>query len=204
MKVTALQPNPAIYTCRTYLVRGDWNTLDDVNALIDPGADGHVIDEIRTISTGVGKRPVERVVLTHGHFDHASGVTAVQKAFAPEVLAQHPAPGWLPLREGQDLLLGDRYFRVHQLPVHSADSILLYCAAEGVLFSGDTPLRVQGSDGSYPPEFARFIEYLLGSGVKAVYPGHGPPVFREEAAAMLRETLRRLNESPKAQGGQHV
>ena len=74
MKVTLLKKNPNIYTCNAYLVRGNWNAISDVNTLIDIGTDSYIYEELQTISTGVGKRRVEQVILTHEHFDHASGL----------------------------------------------------------------------------------------------------------------------------------
>ena len=77
MRVIPLRHNPKGYTANAYLVLGDWNALQDVNTLVDVGTDGYVLDEIATASTGVGKRPVERVILTHSHFDHRGGLAKV-------------------------------------------------------------------------------------------------------------------------------
>ena len=74
MKVISLKRHPKAYSCNAYLVLGSWNRLEDMNTLVDVGIDGFVIDEIERISTGCGKKPVEQVVLTHGHFDHAGGL----------------------------------------------------------------------------------------------------------------------------------
>lgn len=76
MKVFQLAQNPEKYSCRSYLILGTWSTLDDVNTVIDPGIDGSIIDQIEKIYTGVGKKPVDLVVLTHNHFDHA-GVSQI-------------------------------------------------------------------------------------------------------------------------------
>ena len=35
MRVTLFKKNPKVYSCNVYLVRGDWNAIDDVNTLID-------------------------------------------------------------------------------------------------------------------------------------------------------------------------
>ena len=79
MRVVELLRAPSLYTCRSYLLLGDWNVLGDVNTLIDPGTDGSVIDQIETLSTGCGKVPVEQIILTHNHFDHAAGIEIFKK-----------------------------------------------------------------------------------------------------------------------------
>jgi len=46
MRVIELERSPGVYTCRSYLLLGEWNQLGDVNTLIDPGTDGFVLDQI--------------------------------------------------------------------------------------------------------------------------------------------------------------
>lgn len=79
MKVMQLTKNRDIYTCNSYLLLGDWTRRDDVNTLIDPGTDGSVIEQIERPSTGCGKKGVVQVILTHEHFDHASGAAEIKK-----------------------------------------------------------------------------------------------------------------------------
>lgn len=81
MRVIELSQATAIYTCRSYLLLGDWNQLGDINKLIDPGTDGSVINQIETLSTGCGKVPVGQVILTHNHFDHAGGVDIFKQRY---------------------------------------------------------------------------------------------------------------------------
>ena len=87
MKVIPLKRNPNIYSCRAYLVLGEWNRLEDVNTLVDVGSDGFVLEEIEATRTGCGKKGVEQVVLTHGHFDHAKGLPEVRNKYQPTVRA---------------------------------------------------------------------------------------------------------------------
>ncbi len=67
-----LSAKSKIYTSNVYLLTGDWNCIQDVNTLVDVGRDPSVIDEIYQASTGVGKTKVEKVILTHNHYDHTS------------------------------------------------------------------------------------------------------------------------------------
>ena len=144
MRVIRLPHNLNIYTCNSYLLLGDWNVLGDVNTLIDPGTDGSVINEIETLSTGCGKVPVEQIILTHNHFDHAAGVEVFKRRYGARVYA------WCEgkdvdglLHDDQIIKVGDDQLQVIHTPGHSSDSICLYNRTQRILFSGDTQLRVR-------------------------------------------------------------
>jgi glyoxylase-like metal-dependent hydrolase (beta-lactamase superfamily II) len=189
MNVVPLTVPSAVYNCRPYLVLGTWNRIEDVNAIIDPGADAAVVAQVEQASTGVGKRPVEVVVLTHNHFDHAAAAGAIKDRFGAKVLAWAPGHGVdETLRDGQLLRLGDGLFEVIHLPVHSDDSICLYCAQEGILFSGDTALRILNPEGTYSLAFVHFLERLVGLPLRHIYGGHDPP-WENNIAEILRTTL---------------
>ncbi len=177
MKVIPLKRNPKTYSCRAYLVLGSWNRLEDVNTLVDVGIDGFVIDEIEGISTGCGKKPIEQVVLTHCHFDHASGLTAIINKYHPKVCAFTKIDGVDDLLgDGNMLRMGDRYFDVLHAPVHSHDSICLHCSQDGVLFTGDTPLRALAPNRVFISEQAPALERIARLRVEMIYSGHDEPL----------------------------
>jgi glyoxylase-like metal-dependent hydrolase (beta-lactamase superfamily II) len=129
MKVIPLT-NPRTYSCYAYLVLGDWKRLEDINTLVDVGTDGFIIEEIERINTGVGKTAVEQVILTHNHFDHAGGLPAIRAKYNPRVFSFNNTNGngdIERLQDGQILRLGDRQAEVIYIPMHSHDSICLYC-----------------------------------------------------------------------------
>ena len=198
MRVMPLGKNERIYTCSAYLVRGDWNRLEDINALVDVGSDAFVLDEVRRMSTGFGKVPVDAVVLTHNHFDHAEGAIAVKAATGARVYAMSPGPGVDEvLKDGQRLRLGDQLFEVIHTPGHSDDSVCLYCEAERVLFSGDTPVRVLVPGGSYSDGFVVALEKLARRQIRVIYPGHGDPIT-SHASELLAMTLTNVRASSLA------
>ena len=195
MRVLSLKKNDRIYTSSVYLVLGDWNHLDDVNTLVDIGTDGYILQELEGLAAGVGKRKVERVVVTHHHFDHVGGMSRIIERYQPEVWAFHP---WQPyirtLHDGQHLRLGDRDFYVIHTPGHSTDSVCLYDPADQVLFSGDTPLNIMTPGGSYSVEFVRSLEKLARLPIKTIFPGHDQPITHG-AQEMIRTTLRHVYDS---------
>ena len=195
MRIFPLKSSASIYTCNAYLVLGDWNRLEDINCLVDVGSDGSVADEIRGMSTGFGKRPVERVICTHSHFDHVGGLRRIQEEFQPEVFAFTAFPGVTStLRPGQLIRCGDEYFEVIHVTGHSNDSVCLYCPSGGILFSGDTPLMVKTPGGTYSQQFEKQLEDLASRHIETIYPGHGE-VINHRAREMIQETLRNVRKS---------
>ena len=93
MKVIPLRSPGPVYSGWAYLLLGEWNRLEDVNALVDTGTDGGIVDLVRTLNTGIGKRQVDLVLLTHSHFDHAGGVGRVTATYGCPVAAMTPTDG---------------------------------------------------------------------------------------------------------------
>jgi len=177
MKIINLTRESNIYTSNVYFLLGDWKAIDDVNALIDVGRDHSIIEKIKQLDTGVGKKRVEKVVLTHGHYDHASLLPSINHQFNPNACAFHAFDGVSHvLRDGQALKLADRWFEVIHTPGHTSDSICLYCEEEAVLFSGDTNLIITTTDGSYQDTYISALEKIARSNITAIYPGHGKPI----------------------------
>lgn len=190
MKILNLSRQGASYTANAYLVLGTWNTLSDVNTLVDVGRDPALIDRLMEVNTGVGKRRVDQVVLTHSHYDHASLLPVIQEMFSPKVYAYSPSvPGAEKLRGGEHLRLGDEEFEVLHVPAHSQDSICLLSRRGRVLFSGDTPLRFHTDPQGYDVSISAALEKISRARVKTIYPGHGEPIS-DQAAALVDEALR--------------
>ena len=195
MRVIELSRPAGVYTCRSYLILGEWNLLGDVNTLIDPGINGSVIDEIETLSTGCGKMPVAQVILTHNHFDHAAGVDALKERYGCRVYGWHEGKNVDEvLRDGQLLAAGDGELQVLHTPGHSSDSVCLYNRAQRLLFSGDTQLRVRSPGGIFSPEYVETLRRLSTLRINTIYSGHDDPIHHH-AEELIRETLRNVRNS---------
>jgi glyoxylase-like metal-dependent hydrolase (beta-lactamase superfamily II) len=195
VKVSCLGGNDNNYSCKAYLILGNWNSLDDANTLVDVGVDDWIIKEIEGISTGVGKRPVEQIILTHSHHDHAGGLTALKSKYGCRALAFSEFNGVDELLgDGQRVRMGDRDFEVIQAPEHSSDSICLYCEEEGVIFTGDNPVKIMTAGGSYSRAYVQVLERLVRRRVITIYPGHDEPVT-EKAGELLEMTLQNVKNS---------
>ena len=184
-----MKKNDRIYSCHSYLILGDWNRVEDINTLIDPGIDDFVMKEIDSLSTGFGKVAVEQVILTHNHFDHNGGVAALKARYGARCLAFVAGPGIDELvRDGQVIKAGDGFLEVIHTPGHSSDSICLYAPGAHAVFSGDTQLRIRGPVDDYPPGFLEGLEKLSGRKVECIYSGHDDPIT-SEVQQTLSETV---------------
>lgn len=179
MKIFNLTQKSTIYTSNVYLVTGTWNRLTDTNALVDAGRDISALDMIFRLPTGVGKKQVEKVFLTHGHYDHAGMLQNVKKVFSPMVYAYSRSLEGVDrfLHDGEEIKLGDRYFEVIYTPGHSSDSVCFFCRQEKVLFAGDAPVIIRTPYGSYDESFFRAMEKLCRLDIRVIYFGHGIPMI---------------------------
>jgi glyoxylase-like metal-dependent hydrolase (beta-lactamase superfamily II) len=195
MRILKLASSGNIYTSNVYLVLGSFSQLADINTLVDVGQDPAILASIEQAPTGIGKWPVEQVVLTHDHSDHSALMPQVCEAFHPKVFAFSPNAYGVDcvLRDGDAIRMGDQDFEVIHMPGHSSDSICLYNPAEGVLFVGDSPVLSASATGTYEAGFLAALEKLCALDVRRIYFGHGSPV--------TERCNERLRESSMAAGG---
>ncbi len=174
MRVSLLKSDPTVYSCFSYIVRGDWNAIPDVNTLVDVGTDGSIISEIEKISTGVGKRRVDQIILTHEHFDHVGGLKKIKELYNnPVTYAFNKFNGVdETLHNGMHLKIGDEIAEIIHTPGHSQDSICIYFPKSQVLFSGDTVLFIKSGGGTYADEYVEMLERFHRMDIKAIYAGH--------------------------------
>ena len=195
MRVFRLNKSPNEYSCNVYYVLGDWNTIPDKNTLIDVGPSDFIISELESFNSGVGKRKVDQVIITHDHFDHSSALKYIIPLYNPKIFA-HPSNSLRtePFEDGMEVLIGDSWGQLLYTPGHSHDSISVYVPSCGVLFSGDTMLAIYSEGGTYTSDFLNTIEKLCQLDLKIIYPGHGEPIT-ENINAMLKNTLRIVRNS---------
>ena len=164
-------------------------------ALIDPGAEADTI----LAELALGSWRLEKIILTHAHFDHFGAVIAIEKrAQAPLLIGKADAATLSDpalslaeslgggrqtlkadtlLEDGQFIALGDLQFEVLHTPGHTPGGICLL--AEEVLFTGDTLFAgscgrtdFPGGSASRLQESLRRLSQLPGK--LRVLPGHGP------------------------------
>lgn len=138
---------PSVYT-NCYLAASETGSKAVV---IDPGAaGGNLLSTIEKFLTD-GGFTLSAILLTHGHYDHVGGVSALREKYPDVPVYLHPldvsrADGelfpvaglgeLLPLADGQKLIIGDMEFTVLHTPGHTEGSVCFLCG--DVLFTGDT------------------------------------------------------------------
>ena len=188
-------------------------TLEGTNTWVlrAPGARGCVVvdpgdDEPGHLQRVAAHGPVEMVLLTHRHHDHAGGARRFAALTGAPVRALDPALtlGSEAFGEGDVVAAAGVELRVVATPGHTADSVAFLLdgpdAAQAVL-SGDTVLGrgttvidpTDGALGPYLHSLRRLADLAPGT---AVLPGHGPelPDAPAVAAAYLAHREQRLEQ----------
>jgi glyoxylase-like metal-dependent hydrolase (beta-lactamase superfamily II) len=177
--------------------------LDGVSpALVDAGigAAGH----IDALAAALGDRALVRVIVTHGHADHASGVPALRSRWpgldaCKFVVDDDPEPAaWSPLADGQTVSAGDRSLVVVHTPGHARDHVCLWDADERSLYAGDmvaigTTIMVPAGRGGGMRAYLQSLQRMQALEPTRIYPGHGPAIERpaELLAAFIEHRLMR-------------
>ena len=185
MKVLSLMVGPIMTNC--YLLCDE---AAKVCAVIDPGDEPK---RIEAMIASCGCSPV-MILLTHGHFDHCTGVAGLLKKWPDLPVYIHEADvtdssgSELTFRrldeknqryyhEGDTLTVGGLTLRVMETPGHSRGSVCLLVEGQGVIFSGDTLFRGNCGRCDFPGgDYRAMLRSLarLGrlEGQYQVYPGH--------------------------------
>src|SRR5262245_15451780 len=131
--ISAANPGPLTGSGNnTWLLDGAEPTLVDAGI----GAPAHV----EAVAMALGGRPLARVIVTHGHADHASGVPALRSRW-PDVVAckwlTAEDAGWTRLNDGDRLRAGDETVTILHTPGHAEDHVCVWHEASRALFAGD-------------------------------------------------------------------
>jgi glyoxylase-like metal-dependent hydrolase (beta-lactamase superfamily II) len=168
-------------------------------AVVDPGGDLHLIHA----AIAAEKLAVERILITHGHFDHAGGAARLARELAvpiegpqeedafwlagmaqqgvmfnfPAVEAFTPAR-WL--HDGDTVAVGRESLRVLHVPGHTPGHVVFYHSGTKLALVGDVLFagsigRTDFPRGDYDVLIASIRGKLfpLGDDIRFI-PGHGP------------------------------
>ncbi|WEL19671.1 MBL fold metallo-hydrolase [Candidatus Nanohalococcus occultus] len=138
---------------------------------------------------------IDKVVITHSHYDHVDNLPETVEKFGPEVYAFEPEnldTSAEKLSEGDEIELCGESFEVFHTPGHKNDSICLY-SESGILFAGDL-LFPDGGFGRTDLEegdrelLIESIQKITELDVEQMYCGHDKAVT-EEANSQIRKSL---------------
>lgn len=192
----------------------------DSTALVDSGYLSHAGQTLALVQHALKERPLTTLINTHLHSDHCGGNAILHNAYGCRTLipvADAPAvASWdeqvltyqatgqqcarfsydACIAPGDQLQLGGVNWQVLGAPGHDPHSMILYCAAEGILISADA-LWEHGFGVIFPEldgesgfaEQAAVLKLISELDLRLVIPGHGAP-FTDVQGALARANSR--------------
>lgn len=175
-----------------------WNADTNIGAVVDPGGDVDVI--LHNIEQA--QVSVEKIILTHGHIDHAGGAAELRDKLNVPIEGPHTEDDFLLkalpesgaqygyearavtpdrwLKEGDKVTVGALEFSILECPGHTPGSVVLFsrehhfCLMGDVLFQGSIG-RTDFPYGNHEQLLASIRDKLLPLGDEVWFvPGHGP------------------------------
>lgn len=176
-----------------------WNEETMRGAVVDPGGDvERIVDAI-----GQAGVTIEKVLLTHGHIDHAGGAAELSERLGVRIEGPHTEDVFLLsalaeagagygmsdarpcspdrfLKEGDSVAVGGLNFEILETPGHTPGSVVFFCREHRFLVLGD--VLFQGSvgrtdfpRGDHETLLRSIRDKLFPLGDDVVFlPGHGP------------------------------
>jgi hydroxyacylglutathione hydrolase len=175
-----------------------WCTRTNEGAVVDPGGDLGLIQG----AIAQNRITVTKVLLTHGHLDHAGGAAALARALRVPIEGPHPDDGFLLeslgeqgarygfqgseactpdrwLADGDTIHLGELVFGVRHCPGHTPGHVVIFHEGTKLAFVGDVLFRGSVGRSDFPrgnhADLVRSITerlWPLGDDMRFV-PGHG-------------------------------
>lgn len=117
-----------------------WAIIDietKTTAVVDPGDATPVIEFLNQHHL-----TLKTILITHKHHDHCGGVKQLQEKYHPDIIGPSHSDVLTTrqVKEGDIVFLADTNlsFQVLEIPGHTLEHIVFYCASEKMLFCGDT------------------------------------------------------------------
>ena len=157
--------------------------------LFDAGYRECIPDMLSWVEARAGGE-LEKLVLTHHHFDHSGGAEAVCERFGVSAYAHPLEMGFLeeeqpdlpvsPIQEGEFVELGEMRFEAILTPGHSPGHLSFWWEEEEILLGGDNILLPSTTAVVAPKgnlgDYLESLEKVKSLAPRLIYPGHGPVI----------------------------
>ena len=173
--------------------------------VIDPGPD--VEEHVRALSSALKDSAEVRILLTHGHGDHAGGAAALAEILGAQVYGP-PSTGFSPLAEGKPIPTDEGELTPLSTPGHTRDHLSFFWSRANALFVGDLLLGRGNTTwlGEYSgcvADYLASLEMVEKLAPAVIYPAHGAPL-RNPAVTLQKfrtHRLERLQQLKAARAG---
>ncbi|MFP3870708.1 MAG: MBL fold metallo-hydrolase [Syntrophobacteria bacterium] len=187
------------FSCNIYVLGGDYFTI------VDPGND--YTGFLQLFQQGFNPAEIKKIVLTHGHRDHAMGTFELLR-YPPimerkdlQIILHKEGPvefkqmvreighTFTEVTGGETLELSGFEWEVMHTPGHTIDGISLYHAPTKTAITGDVVIPHAMADidknaGGRLDHYLYAMRLLLSKDIETILPGHGVPVATDGRTAM--------------------
>ena len=178
-------------------------------AIIDPGPD--VESHVRALTLAVELTYDRKIILTHGHADHAGSARSLSVAIGAEVCGPNGIEEVDHIVVDGDVIETDEgNLIVVHTPGHTEEHLCFYWEAQRALFAGDHLLGKGNTTwvadySGCVSDYLNSIDQLHALNLAIIYPAHGPPLenppealarFESHRRARIRQVEEALEEHP--------
>jgi glyoxylase-like metal-dependent hydrolase (beta-lactamase superfamily II) len=157
----------------TYLLTGA------VPALVDAGIGDPA--HVEAIAASLGGVRLARVLITHGHTDHVSGLDALRERWTPLFVFDPRDPEIVRTQGSQRIAAGDGYLMPIHTPGHSPEHFCFLDESAGDVYCGDLArangtIVIPGRRGGNLRQYLESLTRIRDLRPRRLLPGHGPIV----------------------------
>ena len=168
----------------------EWTGPTGNNTWLLPGREAALVDagtglpeHVEAVADALKGAPLVRVLITHWHPDHVSGLPALRERWPKLVVVDAAGP---------PVLAGDGFLEIVPTPGHAPDHLCFYDREAGDVYCGDLARRggtivIPARKGGDLRAYLASLQRIRDLAPRRLLPGHGPIV--DDPLALIDEYL---------------